>query len=127
VFTATSDLPHANLDLTPAAERVINDFGRADDGFVLEAARSAELVLDAIARSDGTRASVLEELKASRVKDGPPLREDRAGLHGQSARLAGTDSTRSMVAPWKNSKMPTSAGVAPVTRKTGIWAGAMSP
>ena len=27
-------------------------------------------MLEAIARSDGTRASVLEELKASRVKDG---------------------------------------------------------
>jgi len=37
---------------------------------VLEAAQAAELVLDAIARSDGTRASVLEELQASEVRDG---------------------------------------------------------
>ena len=33
-------------------------------------AQAAEVVLDAIARSDGTRASVLEQLRATRVKDG---------------------------------------------------------
>ena len=38
--------------------------------FVLEAAQATELVLDAIARSDATRESVLQELKASRVKNG---------------------------------------------------------
>jgi len=37
---------------------------------VLEAGQAAQLVLDAIARSDGTRASVLEELRASKVEDG---------------------------------------------------------
>ena len=35
-----------------------------------EAGQAAELVLAAIARSDGTRASVLRELRASEVKDG---------------------------------------------------------
>ena len=66
----TSDLPRAELDLGPASERFAGDFGELDTGFVLEAAQTAELVVRAIARSDGTRASVLEELIASRVKDG---------------------------------------------------------
>ena len=70
LYVTTSDLPRANLDLTPAAERFMSDFGQADAGFVLEAAQTAELVMQAISRSEGTRASVLEELKASRVKDG---------------------------------------------------------
>jgi ABC-type branched-subunit amino acid transport system substrate-binding protein len=70
LYVATTDLTRSDLELTPAAERFIDDFGEPDQGGVLEAAQSAELVLDAVARSDGTRASVLEELKASRVKDG---------------------------------------------------------
>lgn len=36
----------------------------------LQAAQAAELILEAIARSDGTRASVLAQLKAVRVQDG---------------------------------------------------------
>jgi ABC-type branched-subunit amino acid transport system substrate-binding protein/DNA-binding beta-propeller fold protein YncE len=82
VYVATSDLPRAELDLTPAAERFLQEFGQAhSEGFVLEAAQTAELVLQAIARSDGTRASVLQELKASRVRDGllGSFRFDRNG------------------------------------------------
>ena len=37
---------------------------------MLQAAQAAEVVLAAIARSDGTRASVLRELRASRVRGG---------------------------------------------------------
>ena len=37
---------------------------------MLFAAQAAEVVLAAIARSDGTRAAVLRELRASRVRDG---------------------------------------------------------
>ena len=50
-------------------------------GFVLESAQAAELVLRAIARSEGTRESVLEELNASRVKNGilGDFRFDRNG------------------------------------------------
>jgi hypothetical protein len=70
VYVTTSDLPRAELDLGRAADRFAGDFGEADTALVLEAAQSAELVVRAIARSDGTRASELEELKASRVKDG---------------------------------------------------------
>jgi branched-chain amino acid transport system substrate-binding protein len=84
LYVATSDLPRAALDLTPAAERFVDEFGEADPapgGFVLETAQAAELVVQAIARSDGTRASVLEELKASRVTDGllGSFRFDRNG------------------------------------------------
>jgi hypothetical protein len=38
--------------------------------FVLEGAQAAEVVLDAIARSDGTRASVLRQMRATEVTDG---------------------------------------------------------
>jgi ABC-type branched-subunit amino acid transport system substrate-binding protein len=82
VYVTTSDLPRSELDLSRAGERFIRDFG-ADDapGFVLEAAQAADLVMRAIARSEGTRASVLEELRASRVKDGilGSFRFDRNG------------------------------------------------
>jgi ABC-type branched-subunit amino acid transport system substrate-binding protein/DNA-binding beta-propeller fold protein YncE len=70
LYVATTDLTRAELELSPAGERFIDSFGEADDGALLETAQAAELVVQAIARSDGTRASVLEQLKASRVKDG---------------------------------------------------------
>jgi ABC-type branched-subunit amino acid transport system substrate-binding protein len=81
MYPATSDVPRAELERSPAAERFIEDFGEADTGYVLETAQAAELVVQAIARSDGTRASVLEQLKASRVKDGllGSFRFDRNG------------------------------------------------
>jgi ABC-type branched-subunit amino acid transport system substrate-binding protein/streptogramin lyase len=82
LYVTTLDLPRAELDLSPAAERFLQEFGQSNsEGFVLEAAQSAELVLRAIARSDGTRASVLEELQASRVRDGllGSFRFDRNG------------------------------------------------
>jgi branched-chain amino acid transport system substrate-binding protein len=82
VYVTTSDLSRSELDLSRAGERFIREFG-ADNapGFVLEAAQAADLVLRAIARSDGTRSSVLEELKATRVKDGMlgSFRFDRNG------------------------------------------------
>ena len=48
---------------------------------MLEAAQAAEVVLDAIGRSNGTRASVLEQLKATNVKNGilGSFRFDRYG------------------------------------------------
>ena len=81
LYVTTSDLPRAELARSRAAERFVEDFGEADTGFVLEAAQAAELVVRAIARSDGTRASVLEQLKASRVKNGllGSFRFDRNG------------------------------------------------
>ena len=60
--------------LPPAGKRFVRDFGGSitDPAFLgaPEAAQATELLLDAIARSDGTRTSVVEELFASKVEDG---------------------------------------------------------
>jgi branched-chain amino acid transport system substrate-binding protein len=61
--------------LPPAGKRFIREFG--GPGLVHpgqlgapEAAQATEILLDAIARSDGTRASVVEELFATKVENG---------------------------------------------------------
>ena len=83
IYSTTTDITRAELELTPAAERFLDDFGEGSSGaaFILEAAQATELVLRAIARSDLTRESVLEELKRSRVKNGilGSFRFDRNG------------------------------------------------
>lgn len=60
--------------LPPAGEQFVREFGHdvGEPGFLgaPEAAQATEVLLDAIARSDGTRASVVEELFASKVEDG---------------------------------------------------------
>ena len=72
LYVSAVDVPPAARDMTPAAERFARDFGAlaAPDPFVLPAAQAADTVMDAISRSDGTRSSVLRELRASRVEDG---------------------------------------------------------
>jgi ABC-type branched-subunit amino acid transport system substrate-binding protein/DNA-binding beta-propeller fold protein YncE len=82
IYVATTDVTRGQLELTPAAKRFLEDFGEdGTGGYILESAQATELVLRAIARSDGTRESVLEQLKASRVKDGilGSFRFDRNG------------------------------------------------
>ena len=72
MYVATVDLGRANLPLDAAGrqfaaatgDRAIHNLG------VLEAGQATELLLQAIARSDGSRASVLKELKASKVSNG---------------------------------------------------------
>ena len=61
--------------LPPAGQRFIKEFGRP--ALVLpgqlgapEAAQATEVLLEAIARSDGTRASVVEQLFATKVENG---------------------------------------------------------
>ena len=60
--------------LPPAGEQFIREFGHrvGEPGFLgaPEAAQATDVLLDAIARSDGTRASVVEELFASKVENG---------------------------------------------------------
>ena len=57
--------------ILPPDERLTNELGEtANEDFVLQAAQAAEVVLKTIARSDGSRASVLQELRAVEVKDG---------------------------------------------------------
>ena len=60
--------------LPPTGKEFVREFGAAvDDPAFLgapEAAQATEVLLDAIARSDGTRASVVEELFATKVENG---------------------------------------------------------
>jgi branched-chain amino acid transport system substrate-binding protein len=57
--------------ILPPDERLTSELGAtANEDFVLQAAEAAEVVLKAIAGSDGSRASVLEELRAVEVKEG---------------------------------------------------------
>jgi branched-chain amino acid transport system substrate-binding protein len=79
--------------LPPAGTRFARRFGKTQAGVAIQpvavyAAQATEVLLDAIARSDGTRASVLEELFATRV---------RGGLLGSFAFDANGDITESPV------------------------------
>ena len=72
--------------LPPAGEAFAERFGRTQAGTGVEpaavyATQAAEVLIDAIARSDGTRASVLRELFRTRVRDGllGSFRFDRNG------------------------------------------------
>jgi branched-chain amino acid transport system substrate-binding protein len=61
--------------LPAAGARFVEAFGRTQPGVEIEpsavyAAQATEVLLEAIARSDGTRSSVLEELFETRVRDG---------------------------------------------------------
>jgi branched-chain amino acid transport system substrate-binding protein len=72
LYVITTDVPRSALPLTAAGRRFARDVGASGAPLygVLETGQAAELVLDAIARSNGTRASVLKELRASEVEDG---------------------------------------------------------
>jgi branched-chain amino acid transport system substrate-binding protein len=64
-----------NERLPAAGARFVERFGNTQPGVDIEpsavyAAQAAEVLLDAIARSEGTRESVLEELFATSVRDG---------------------------------------------------------
>jgi len=67
----------ANESLGPAGRRFVREFARTQpDGvlpsglFILEAAQATEALLEAIERSDGTRASVLQELRRLQIEGG---------------------------------------------------------
>ena len=79
-FSSTDVPPRAQ---PPAGRRFARDIGTFDTPVfgVLPAGQTTELILDAIARSDGTRASVLEELRGANVEDGilGDFRIDRYG------------------------------------------------
>jgi branched-chain amino acid transport system substrate-binding protein len=72
--------------LPPAGSRFVREFaptqpGGIVDPYVLEAAQATEVLLGAIARSDGTRRSVLAQLRGTRVRGGilGSFRFDRGG------------------------------------------------
>ena len=71
VYLAVSESFPDAMSLTARATRFATSFGSAARrGNAMNAAQAAEVVLDAIARSDGTRAGVLRSLRSLRVKDG---------------------------------------------------------
>jgi ABC-type branched-subunit amino acid transport system substrate-binding protein len=71
VHLATTEAMPDAASLTPAGARFAARFGTAArKGYAMNAAQAAEVVLQAIARSNGTRASVLRSLRSLRVKDG---------------------------------------------------------
>jgi branched-chain amino acid transport system substrate-binding protein len=79
--------------LPPAGARFAESFGRTQPGAEVEpsavyAAQATEVLLDAIARSDGSRGSVLDQLFHTRVRD---------GLLGSFAFDANGDTTESPV------------------------------
>jgi ABC-type branched-subunit amino acid transport system substrate-binding protein/DNA-binding beta-propeller fold protein YncE len=83
VYVSTTDTLPVEKHLTPAGRQFARDFGAVGTPtyYVLPAAQAAEVVLEAIARSDGSRGSVLEELFQVEVKDGilGSFRFDRNG------------------------------------------------
>ena len=72
VYMSFPDVPPAAGRLTAAGQRFADEFGLLDapTAYALPAAQAAEVVLDAIARSDGTRGSVLSELQDTEVQGG---------------------------------------------------------
>jgi YVTN family beta-propeller protein len=73
-------------ELTPRGREFVKEFLASEHAtefnpFAIFAAQAAEVMLDAIARSDGTRASVTRELLATRVRNGilGSFRFDRNG------------------------------------------------
>jgi branched-chain amino acid transport system substrate-binding protein len=72
VYVASTDVPRSAAPMTPAGKRFAREAGEGNKPkyAVLESAQAAQLVLSAIAHSDGTRASILRNLRASRVTNG---------------------------------------------------------
>ena len=83
VYMSSLDVPPSAREGSPAGQSFARDYGTLDDPVpgVLTAAQATDVVLDAIARSDGTRASVLRELRTVVVKDGL-LGDFRLDRHG---------------------------------------------
>ena len=83
LYMSVMDVPPAAREGSPAGRSFARDFGTLDDPVqgVLTAAQATDVVLDAIARSDGTRASVLQELRTVQVEDGV-LGDFRLDRHG---------------------------------------------
>jgi ABC-type branched-subunit amino acid transport system substrate-binding protein/DNA-binding beta-propeller fold protein YncE len=71
MYVANYGIPTA--ELPPAGRRLLDAAGRPEDdpdASFAYGAQAAEILLDAIARSDGTRGSVTRELRATRVEEG---------------------------------------------------------
>jgi ABC-type branched-subunit amino acid transport system substrate-binding protein/DNA-binding beta-propeller fold protein YncE len=82
LYVTVGVLPPDAARLSPTQKRFVGGLGEtAKTEYLLHVVQATEVVLAAIARSDGSRASVLRELKATRVRDGVlgSFRFDRNG------------------------------------------------
>jgi branched-chain amino acid transport system substrate-binding protein len=72
LYVTAEDVPAAAREPSPASLRFARDFGQLSSAepFVLPAAQAADVVMRAIARSDGSRASVLDEIRSGPVNNG---------------------------------------------------------
>jgi len=72
LYVSATDVPPDAPGESAAGRRFARDYGtlRTPVMGVLPAAQATDIVLDAIARSDGTRESVLEELRGAEVRNG---------------------------------------------------------
>jgi branched-chain amino acid transport system substrate-binding protein len=71
LYLSTIDEPAPLRGASAAGRQLARELGTdRPRPYVLEAAQATELVLDAIARSDGSRESVLRALRGSEVRDG---------------------------------------------------------
>jgi ABC-type branched-subunit amino acid transport system substrate-binding protein/streptogramin lyase len=72
LYVSATDVPAAARESSPALLRFARDFGQlsAAEPYVLPAAQAADVVMRAIARSDGSRASVLDEIRSGAVRNG---------------------------------------------------------
>jgi branched-chain amino acid transport system substrate-binding protein len=75
MYITSSALAHESLG--PAGQAFLREFAKTQPGgvvpsavYIAEAAQATEVLLQAIARSDGTRASVTRELRRVKVEDG---------------------------------------------------------
>jgi ABC-type branched-subunit amino acid transport system substrate-binding protein/DNA-binding beta-propeller fold protein YncE len=70
MYIATTELMASGPGMTPAAKRFAAELGAESHGaYALQTAQAAEVVLRAIAHSDGSRASVLKQLHAARARN----------------------------------------------------------
>jgi branched-chain amino acid transport system substrate-binding protein len=72
LYVSATDVPAAAREPTPALLRFARDFGQLSSAepYVLPAAQAADVLMRAIARSDGSRASVLDEIRSGAVRNG---------------------------------------------------------
>jgi ABC-type branched-subunit amino acid transport system substrate-binding protein len=72
LYVSATDVPASARKENPAGERFARDFGQltSAEPYVLPAAQATDVVMRAIARSDGTRKSVLEEIRSGLVRNG---------------------------------------------------------
>jgi ABC-type branched-subunit amino acid transport system substrate-binding protein/predicted Ser/Thr protein kinase len=72
LYVSAVDVPAGAREPSPALRRFARDFGQltSAEPFVLPAAQAADVVMRAIARSDGSRDSVLDEIRSATVRNG---------------------------------------------------------